>query len=256
MSRIVNRSIAFIILFIAAMQFALPAHAQTIDSPCFHGMRVVGEQSIYLSHMGLFHHHCHDYQALFEVELTGPNDPQTTYLAAQTQDPSQNEFTIEPTAPFVLSEFASGQISSFPAKLHRGQFERIAENSGLLDSDVTVNLKRVLHFRRFDPDAALPPTSEYLLFGTGTEQLAAHRITTPPDFDQILSITPLPLTDTQLATATRLVLPDRPTPDADANLSQALRPKEQSVGHMDEQPSGLAIETGSEYFLETRDYGN
>jgi hypothetical protein len=247
--------IALLIMpLVSALQFALPAYAQTADPACRHGMRVMGEQSIYLSHMGLFNHACHSYQGLFEVELTGPNDPQALYLEAQSQDPRQNEFTIEPTERFVLPDLASGKISSFQAKLHQGQYERIQSNPKLLDQDVTVNVKRVLHFRRFDPDAALPPTSEYLLFGTNTEQMAAHLLTAPPDFDQVISVAPLPLTDTQLTSATRLVLPDRPTPNPQANLCQVLVPGQKPVVKIDGQIPNRMLEAGSEYFLETSDY--
>lgn len=258
MPRLFSRCIAFIILLIGTIQFALPAHAQTSDRPCRHGMRVVGEQTIYLSHMGLFNHDCHDYQALFEVSFEGPNDPQTIYLEAQNQDPTQNEFTIQPIEKFVLPDLASGEIASFKARLHQGQYERVEpEDAGLLDGDVTINVKRVLHFRRFDPNASLPPTSGYLLFGTDTEQLVAHLITTPPDFDQIVSVTtPLDLTNTQLASALRLVLPDRLTPDAEANLDQALQSGEQPVVRIDGQQPDMTIEAGSQYFLETADYAS
>jgi hypothetical protein len=248
--------IALLIMpLISALQFALPAYAQTADPACLHGMRVIGEQSIYLTHMGLFNHFCHSYQGLFEVEFTGPNDPQTRYLEAQNQDPTQNEFTIEPTGKFVLPDLASGKISSFRAKLHQGQYERIQSNPKLLDADVTVNVKRVLHFRPFNPDAALPPNAEYLLFGTNTEQMAAHLIATPPDYDQVISVNPaLPLTDTQLASAIRLVLPDRPTPNPQANLCQSLVPGQKSVVRINGQPPDMSLEAESEYFLETSDY--
>jgi len=53
---------------------------------------------------------------------------------------------------------------------------------------VIVNIKKVVHFLRFDPAAQTPPTIEYILFGSGSEIFLAHSIIKPPDFDQILSV--------------------------------------------------------------------
>ena len=240
------------VIFIGLIQLPNPAHAQASDPPCIHGMRVIGEQSVYLSHMGLFHNSCHDYQGLFEVSFEGPNNPQKIYLDAQKKDSNQNEFTIEPIQKFILPEFVSGKLTSFKAKLHKGQYERnVPENAGLLDSDVTVKLKRVLHFRQFKAGAKQPAKAEYLLFGNSVEQLAAHLITAPPDFDQVVTVKkPLPLTDAELAKAVRLVLPNRNFPNAQIPLKPGDPPAVQING----LPPNKAIEVGIQYFLETADY--
>ena len=245
----------FAIALITLLQFPDPAHAQAVDPPCIHGMRIVGEQSIYLSHMGLFNDSCHDYQGLFEVSFEGANNPQTVYLNAQRKNPNQNEFTIEPTQKFVLPELAAGKLTSFKAKVYSGQYERSATNPKLLDGDVTVRVKRVLHFRQFKPGVKQLATSEYLLFGNPAEQLAAHLITASPDFDQVVAVkTPLPLTSADLAKAVRLVLPNRPTPNAKANLAQALKLGDKPAVQVNGQQPNRAIEAGSQYFLETDDY--
>lgn len=248
-----------IVALLAIVQFSSPAYAQATDPPCIHGMRIVGEQNIYLSHMGLFKSSCHDYQGIFEVAFEGPNNPQSKYLNAQKNHPNQNEFTLQPTNEFILPDLASGKIVSFKARIHPGQYERkikdIRERE-VLDGDVTVKVKRVLYFRQFKPGAKQPEFSEYLLFGSGTnEQLAAHLITAPPDFDQIVALkTPLPLTNTELAKAVRLVLPNRPTPNANANLSQAIKPGEKPAVRINGKEPNKFIEGGPQYFLETADY--
>lgn len=248
---VVGVAIALILL----LQIPRPAYAQTSDPPCIHGMRIVGEQSIYLSHMGLFNNSCHDYQGLFEVSFEGTNNPQKIYLEAQKKDPNQNEFTIEPVQKFVLPELAAGKLTSFKAKIYSGQYERPATSPKLLDGDVTVKVKQVLHFQQFKASAKQPVTSEYLLFGTPTEQLAAHLITAPPDFDQIVAVkTPLALTDAALAKAVRLVLPNRPTPTAKANLMQALKRGDKPAVQVEGQQPNQTIEAGNQYFLEVADY--
>lgn len=247
--------VGFAITLILLFQFPSPAQAQASDPPCIHGMRIVGGEPVYLSHMGLFNNSCHDYQGIFEVSLEGVNNPQKIYLDDQKKDANQNEFTIEPTQKFVLPEFAAGKLTSFKANIYSGQYERPTTKPKLLASDVTVKLKRVLYFRQFKAGAKQPAKSEYLLFGTGTEQLAAHLITAPPDFDQVVALkTPLPLTDADLAKAIRLVLPNRPTPDSTANLKQALKPGDKPAVQVNGQQPNKAIETGIQYFLETADY--
>ena len=78
------------IALILLLQLASAAPAQANDPPCIHGMRIVGEQSIYLSHMGLFNDSCHDYQGIFEVSFEGASNPQKIYLlqipAVQTSE--------------------------------------------------------------------------------------------------------------------------------------------------------------------------
>ena len=138
--------------------------------------------------MGLFNDSCHDYQGIFEVSFEGASNPQKIYLDAQKQDVNQNEFTIKPTQEFVLPEFAAGKLTSFKANIYSGQYERPTTKPKLLASDVTVKLKQVKYFRQFKTGAKQPAISEYLLFGNGTEQLMAHLITAPPDFDQVVAL--------------------------------------------------------------------
>ncbi len=237
------------------LQQPSPAQSQASDEPCIHGMRIVGENAVYLSHMGLFNKQCHRYQGLFEVSLEGPNNPQQIYLNAQRKDVQQNEYTIEPTEEFILPSFAAAEKTSFRANLYRGQYERSATRPQMLAKNVNVRLKRVVFFRPFQRGARQPAFSEYLLFGNGTEQLAAHLITAPPDFDQVVALkTPLPLTDTELAKAIRIVLPNRPTPDPGANLSQALKPGSKPAVQVDGRQPNKVVEVGFQYFLETADY--
>jgi hypothetical protein len=245
-------AIALIIL----MQF-LNASPVQAESNCNHGMRVVGDQSIYLSHMGLFDNRCHEYQAIFEVAFEGKDNPQKIYLDAQQKDPNENEFTIKPLENFALTDLESGKRTSFQAELHIGQFERNPKPLKIA-SNVTVRIKRVLHFRQFKAGEEQPSHSEYLLFGTPTEQMAAHLIAAPPDFDQIVAIkTPLTLTDADLAKAIRIVLPNRPTKNAKDNLAQALKPvgppPAVKVNDHDQLPE-KSIEVKSQYYLEMKDY--
>ncbi|RUT05895.1 hypothetical protein DSM106972_031010 [Dulcicalothrix desertica PCC 7102] len=58
--------LSILVFTIAGILFStLPAYAQTPQ--CIHGMRIIGEKTIYLSHMPLFNSTCHSYQVLLEA---------------------------------------------------------------------------------------------------------------------------------------------------------------------------------------------
>ena len=87
-----------------------------------------------------------------------------------------------------------------------GDFENPPEG-GAFD----VNVVNVVHFHEFDPKAAKPATLEYLLFGKSSELFLAHLITTPNDFDQIISIKTIDQTfsDEELREGKRIVFANR-----------------------------------------------
>jgi len=227
------------------------------DSPCLHGMRIIGDDSIYLSHMGLFKSSCHDYQGIFEVAFTGANNPQQKYLDIQKSDPNKNEFTLRPQDDFILPELGSGKIKSFQADLFEGQYERPLTQPEVIAKDVTVTVKRVLHFRAFAPSATLSPNLEYLLFGSSKEQYVAHKLTRPNDFDQILAVkTSLPLTDAELAKAVSIVFPNRPTGSESEMFALALKSNDplKPAIQVNGKGANQTLEVGAQYFKETCDY--
>ena len=73
----------------------------------------------------------------------------------------------------------------FLAKIYRGHFERGGVPIG---QSVTVNIKKVLEFTQFKPDAPRAKSLDYILFGNGRELFLAHVITAKPDFDQVLGV--------------------------------------------------------------------
>ncbi|MBD2305538.1 hypothetical protein H6G17_08420 [Chroococcidiopsis sp. FACHB-1243] len=237
-----------------------PTIAQIPDTPDEHGMRVVGNHKIYLSHMGIFKDYPttnHDYQALFEVIFVGKDNPQAKYLSDQKQDATKNEYTLEPTEHFLLSDLAAGKRKSFKANIYRGQYERPELNPIGLVSNATVNVKRVIYFKRFDPQAKLPSNLEYLLFGDRSEQYVAHVLTKPRDFDQILAVkTPLNLTNAELAKTVSLTFPERPTPNEPALANMVLKANngEQYQVLVGDAAKPQQIELATEYFLESIDY--
>ena len=199
----------------AASSWGWPAGAAPAeDRPSMHGMSIVGEQTVFLSHLAMFGSP-HDYQVILEASFAKPgSDPQADYFNDRKRTGTKI-YTLEPEA-FVLPRLAAAEpLRSFKANIYRGHFERISPQRALdaarIGEDVDVNVTRVIHFRKFDPAAAKPAQLEYLLFGKGTELFLAHLITRPPDFDQILSVKALnhKFTDEELSQGVPIVFPGK-----------------------------------------------
>lgn len=149
------------------------------DHPAVHGMLVVGTRAIYLSHLPMFHSP-HDYQVIFEAEL----DPSAMQKYLKNKMLSiETIYTLVPQA-FVLPVMAQNP-RPFMAQLYKGHFERGGE---LIASSVQVKLKRVVYFKKLQPNEKKPSVASFLLFGNQEEQFMAHFITGKPDFDQILQV--------------------------------------------------------------------
>jgi len=202
------------------------------DGPSAHGMLIIGEQTVFLSHLALFHAP-HNYQVILEGTFAKPgSDPQADYFNDRKRTGTKI-YTLEPE-PFVLTRLAAAEpLRSFKASIYRGHFERIRPQRALdaarIGEKVDVNVTRIIHFRKFDPTAAKPAQLEYLLFGKGAELFLAHVITTPPDFDHILSVKTLnhTFTDAELRQGVPIVFP------GDINVvSKRMHGVEPVTGHM------------------------
>jgi len=165
------------------------------ERPGSHGMAVVGERTIFLSHLPMFGG-AHDAQVLLRATFAsadGSASPHEGYVRDRRAHPDEPLYTLEPKERFILSDLASTdpqrRRTSFKAEIFRGHFER---GGASILRDVVVRVEEVLYFQTFDPRAKPPSQLEYLLFGDGPELFLAHRISRPPDFDQLLAVSPSP----------------------------------------------------------------
>ena len=162
------------------------------DNPAGHGMAVVGDTTIFLSHLAMFDAP-HDYQVILEASF-GPAD--AVYRADRTTNPRTLLYTFAPER-FVLTQLFPGKTGKNPAlrtftgALVRNHFEEPPahpEKAVEIASDVVVDVVTVVHQHKFDPHGEVPEHLTYLLFGKGTELFLAHRITRAPDFDQLVMV--------------------------------------------------------------------
>jgi hypothetical protein len=159
--------------------------AATADHASTHGMLVFGKSHVFLSHLPLFHTP-HDYQVLLRARLgtdAEGRDAEAVYLEDRKATDTVL-YTLEPE-PFVLPDQVKAR-KAFRATLYRGHFER---GGTPIARGVRVSIESVLHFRRL-ARGGKPDPGAYLAFGTPEETYLAHYLLGPPDFDQIVRLTP------------------------------------------------------------------
>lgn len=163
------------------------------DRPSTHGMMLMGNETIYASHLPMFHSP-HDYQIILILELT--KDDQVIYQQDRKNHPGELVYTIEPET-FVLPEMIN-YTRIFKASIYRGHFER--GGSSFL-KNITVKIKKVIYYKQFDKNATKPDNLHYLLFGNAKEQFLVHQISSRPDFDENLIVQLKDKKDLKLLTA-------------------------------------------------------
>ena len=149
-----------------------------------HGMLLVGEAPVYLSHLPMFMAP-HNFQVILEVTLDADASRR---LADSRADFSHDElYTVKPEEFSIVDLVADDPdkpaVAAFKADIVRGHFEK---GGDVIAAGATVAVDNVIHFEELghaDKAAEL----EYTLFGTEQQFFVAHRVTQPPDFDQILS---------------------------------------------------------------------
>ena len=250
-----------------SLPFIGEATAQMEDPPNTHNMLVVGERTVFLSHLPMFAGlnknksafvSPHRYQVIVEAAFTNQGKDVTgLYLKDRQAHPDTRIYTLGPE-PFVLTRVFTPRdkprLPAFSATVVRGHLEA-PDSQPIPGLDKTsVEVKRVIHGRMFDPNATKPATLEYILFGTGPERYLAHTIFAAPDFDQVLAVTVsgVELTDKDLATELHVAIPAR------KNLvAERLRERERVEATLRIGPPGsptktVQLETGAPVLLRRR----
>lgn len=150
------------------------------DKPSVHGMTLMGTETIYASHLPMFHSP-HDYQIILELKFS--KESKDKYLQEKKNNPQEVLYTLEPEV-FVLPTMVH-KTRKFKANLYRGHFER---GGVKFLENVEVVISKVIYFQKLDIDARKPDILMYILFGNEKEQFLAHQIVSKPDFDENLVV--------------------------------------------------------------------
>ncbi|MGW4688745.1 hypothetical protein ACWEPM_28145 [Streptomyces sp. NPDC004244] len=199
----------------------LEMRTMPVEPKAGHGMAVMGEETIYLSHLPMFAMPVHAFQVLLEVTLDNDAGNAQKVYVEDRRETGTDLYTLDPE-PFRISDLVTPAghpaLTSFNGTLFRGHFER----GGVEIVDpVRVEVRRVVHFRHLDEQDPRPPALTYLAFGKAGELFLAHRVVTPPDFEHhvqvgnVRSVSGVSLTDALLAKGPRLAIPGRDDSPAD-----------------------------------------
>ena len=221
-------------------------HSHHDDTMGVHGMVLVGQQVLYLSHLPMFMRP-HNFQVVLEVSL---DEDSTARLADSRTEGAGGIYTFKPEEFHITELLPSGSApparTEFTGELVRGHFEK----GGEAIATATVTVRDIAYFRELDfADRATELV--YILFGKGSELFLAHMITAAPDFDQLLSVNVDGLPDSDIASFVR----DQVFADADRfdGLSVTIEGRENSVsGRLKpgEKPSARGHVTGRHSFLD------
>jgi len=236
------------VLLLAAFLAAPLARAQGepgTEPAGFHGMLVLGSETIYASHLPMFNAR-HRYQAIWEVSF-GPEGDEKYRAERRAPANAGQVFTLNPTEAFRLPELTATR-TSFKADVFVGHFER--EGNRKILPNATVTLRKLVHFHPFKRSHRRPEALTYHLFGSGRERFLVHWISVAPSYDQILVIASRVLTD-PLPPGAVFTLPER-------SDTARLRPGETATGFLvagqgPEQPfliKAADLEVTSEFFFE------
>ena len=112
-----------------------------------------------------------------------------------------------------------------------------------------MTVRNVVHFHEFDPKAAKLGKLEYFFFGKGDELFMAHFITSPPDFDQVVSVQ-VPdhqFTDAQLSKGVRVVFSARGN-----SIASRMKEGQQDAGEISVggAPQKIQVKALREFYFE------
>ncbi len=162
------------------------------DTTGLHGMLLVGADPVYLSHLPMFMAP-HNYQVILKVSLD--DDVSAKLRNFRAHFGRDAFFTVAPET-FAITDLSPDDPTQparteFRADVVKGHFEH---GGDVIAASTPVRVEDVVYFRELAPAGSVEESGradlEYLLFGDADRELfLAHRITQPPDFDQVLLVT-------------------------------------------------------------------
>ena len=227
-----------------------------------HNQMMVGQETIYLSHLPMFMfdplHHEHNFQVILEVTLSGPGNPHATYVEDRKNNPQERMYTMSPDA-FEMVELDPHhpRRQALTGAIFRGHLERPGRKR-IIDRAVA-NVVNIVYFHAFEQDAPPLAQLEYLLFGKAPELFLAHIITRPPDFDQILAVTVSgqALPADELRRGIRVRIPGRAnTAPTRIKAQERVTGQAQLAGTPAGPPIALQLDAGTELYFEEGELGD
>lgn len=229
-----------------------------------HGMLIVGEETIYVSHLPMWMPP-HNFQVILEVTFAGHDQPQARYVADR-KTTGTRLYTLNPRQQWDIRELAPASpqrlpsLLSFQATIWRNHFEsHPVTHPGqrfMIAPNAEVHVENVVLFQELHRQGPGLGDLEYWLFGKGQELFLAHVISQPPDFDQVLSVQVgnHHFADEDLRQGVRVVFPGRANTIANKiKEGEQLLGKTPTVGQDAAGSVDLAVAARIELYFETED---
>jgi len=194
-----------------------PMPAPLPDDQRRHAFIMVGNETLFLVHMTMFHMEEHCYQIILRARL--PEADMDHFRALRKRNPKKTYFLANLTESALdIPQLASGEMTSFEAEIYAGIPKKKEYTewpwSGIkpVFHRVRAYIERVVYYRHFDYNFNYPNNLTYVLFGSGNEAHMQSFQTKEPDYDHILSLKTVPywLPANKLETAVTVNFPDMP----------------------------------------------
>jgi hypothetical protein len=221
-----------------------------------HNMMVVGEKTVFLSHLPMFHSE-HRFQVILEATFRRKEETLDHIYTEDRRSHSRVKmYTVSPADRFVLSRLFAPEAQpairdTFQGTVFRGHLERGGKPINGMEG-TEVHVARVVYAKELRPADAKAEKLEYILFGKGQELFLAHRITQTPDFDQLVAVqvdSQHDFTDAELNRGVIVTVPNRENAAA-----QRLKPQENVAAEAyisgASQSLPLHLQVGLEHYFE------
>jgi hypothetical protein len=164
-----------------------------------HGMLIFGgKEGLYASHLPMLHAP-HDRQLIFRFHL---RDAKTDNALRASLAQTPEIWTLEPEE-FDLNRLQTNTpnaLQQFKGRLVQGHFERKGKERYVQQ---TIIVDEIIVFNALAPKEQTQSAGHYYVIGTGSEKFLMKKIDRRPDFDILISLKPVPKSET----AAELLLP-------------------------------------------------
>jgi hypothetical protein len=176
----------------------MPMDGREIDiAPGQHAFVMLGERTLFLCHLTMFHDEEHRFQLVLRATL--PDYAMQAYLEDRRRNPDQTYFLgNSPGDLITVQSLQIGQRIGFIADVFRGipirrdYPEWPWKTEEPLIAQVPLQIDRIVYARHFDFGLGYPEKLTYVVFGSGDEAHLTHYQVKEPDFDHVLSLAGAP----------------------------------------------------------------
>ena len=157
----------------------------------YHEFVVFGNDTMYMSHYSMFHA-IHAYQIIVQVGLHKDGQDIGRLVRAEAVAHPERSYTVSPAKigspqsrrrdDWILPQYIKAGVK-FNTDIHWG-----TRADQFLERDVTATIEKIVYFKQFDDIKSHNSKLTYLIFGEPGNYFAAHKVSTFPDFDQIVEI--------------------------------------------------------------------